>query len=1447
MKNKTRIISLSIVFCTLFTLLIQVFSPIISFADGEIIYIDDKDDLVEFSKNCSYDAWSEGKQVILTKDISLEGVVFEPAASFSGIFDGQGHTISGLNIVGAFSPAGLFSTVEGGAIVKNLNICGVITPDGDKGIVGGIAGYNSGTIENCSFNGTVIGSSDVGGIVGINRTEGSVVSCLVSGEILGENRTGGIVGSNEGLISSCQNQGKINTISVNPSLSLDEINVSLTLDISKITSLNNSSMTDTGGIAGYSTGIIIGCTNDGPVGYPHIGYNVGGISGRNSGHLNSNINNAEINGRKDVGGIVGHIEPFISYDLSEDLLLALKTELDLLKAAVGDALDSTGSSIPTVSTRLNTLLENLDLATNSLNTLINDAAGYGDEFIGEVNRLGEILDGVISQISVITADMPELAKQLEASLVSLEDALENIREFAALSGGAVSDIISAADDASGAFGKIGDSVSSLNLGLEALKNSIIINDKAAAKEALTLILDQLGNFVKGTDELTNALDGVTEVLGDNAWMNEAITQIEEVVSIFNSVSDSVSVIYDATTVIKDNIDLHWSKFEEAGEELVVFVGHLSDMTASLNEAITLMDSGFEKITEGLESLSQSITIKDPTLLEEALNKIEAGFEQITEATEKSGVALSEIASLLENVDFGNIGELITDLGEPVGDISKAMTDLSNALTSLSDGATTLLQNAEIDFDAIQNGGALIIGGIGDVSESFEKLKDSVTSLSLSMEALDKAVNALNQAVIIKDEAKISEALDEIYETFGDIIDSAKELGAVMSKTVDTLKSAKIWGDELISALGEVTDAMTLMTGALVKVQEGVDSLRSNISFDLDMAESGLSLIYEGLSQLADGAYLIEGCFGHISDAITKVDSGSEQLDAAMLNFTEAIYTFGVAMGILEDMSVGINGLVGYLNGVDPIFFPTPSGSITANANQLFAYISAIENELKYLNGDFTGLGTELVEGLGKINEIFARLSEDLVDTIYGLNDGAIIDSDVTEEEIDSVTNGKLFGCVNNGNVFGDINVGGIGGVMGLEFSLDPEDDLTSELSVTQKKQYKMKAVIHACINNAEITAKRNCAGGIVGKMDIGLVYGSEAYGVISSQSGDYVGGISGISAGLISQCFAKCSISGGKYVGGIIGSGVSEDYSGDSSMVRNCYSMVEIKNFTQYAGAVAGINLGEFAENLFVSSTLSGIDRVSYRGKAERISYDDLIKRRSIPDGFYSFTLDFVADGETIYSTTFEYGTSFDSSVFPAIPEKNGHYGYWDCEELSGLVFDTTVSVVYKPYITAIGSSQTRDDGKEMFFVQGEFIEGDSIYVKPGASTSGLVLEDKFFTKDTLIESFTLTIPKDNMKTNNVHFLPETDNCRIFVKVGGVWTEVETKQFGSYLTFDVEGEVLEIAVVKHSIKLVPVLAIGGGALLLLVAIIVFAIIRRKKANAPSDSKKKEHKKAEAKG
>ena len=127
--------------------------PALAAGEDDIIYIHTAKDLCALSDSCAYDAWLRGKTVLLTADISLRGVDFEPIASFSGTFNGGGHTISGLTLTDSLSPAGLFLTLERGAFVHALKVEGQVAPGGTKEAVGGIVGRNYGTLEECSFFG----------------------------------------------------------------------------------------------------------------------------------------------------------------------------------------------------------------------------------------------------------------------------------------------------------------------------------------------------------------------------------------------------------------------------------------------------------------------------------------------------------------------------------------------------------------------------------------------------------------------------------------------------------------------------------------------------------------------------------------------------------------------------------------------------------------------------------------------------------------------------------------------------------------------------------------------------------------------------------------------------------------------------------------------------------------------------------------------------------------------------------------------------------------------------------------------------------------------------------------------------------------------------------------------------------------------------------------------
>ena len=128
---------------------------------------------------------------------------------YSGIFNGQGHTISGLyfNDSGA-SNVGLFGRIYEGKIL-NVGVLDSYFQFGTKG--GGVCGENyEGILQNCSNSSTVIGKNDycdAGGVCGDNN--GTVRDCKNTGSVSGENTVGGVCGYSPGTIESCYNTGSV--------------------------------------------------------------------------------------------------------------------------------------------------------------------------------------------------------------------------------------------------------------------------------------------------------------------------------------------------------------------------------------------------------------------------------------------------------------------------------------------------------------------------------------------------------------------------------------------------------------------------------------------------------------------------------------------------------------------------------------------------------------------------------------------------------------------------------------------------------------------------------------------------------------------------------------------------------------------------------------------------------------------------------------------------------------------------------------------------------------------------------------------------------------------------------------------------------------------------------------------------------------------------------------
>ena len=174
-------------------------------------------------------AWNEAAQkdrsinCTLTADIDLTGKDWSPIGtnfynSYTGTFDGGGHTIMGLTVTTNDQYAGLFGRLGKAGTVKNVVMDGIqITCNHRLGYAGGVAGFSwGGTIENCSVSGSVSGTICAGGVVGI-QWEASITGCSSSATVKGMVQVGGVAGeTNSGAtMAACYATGNV-TIEIDP-------------------------------------------------------------------------------------------------------------------------------------------------------------------------------------------------------------------------------------------------------------------------------------------------------------------------------------------------------------------------------------------------------------------------------------------------------------------------------------------------------------------------------------------------------------------------------------------------------------------------------------------------------------------------------------------------------------------------------------------------------------------------------------------------------------------------------------------------------------------------------------------------------------------------------------------------------------------------------------------------------------------------------------------------------------------------------------------------------------------------------------------------------------------------------------------------------------------------------------------------------------------------------
>lgn len=477
--------------------------------------------------------------------------------------------------------------------------------------------------------------------------------------------------------------------------------------------------------------------------------------------------------------------------------------------------------------------------------------------------------------------------------------------------------------------------------------------------------------------------------------------------------------------------------------------------------------------------------------------------------------------------------------------------------------------------------------------------------------------------------------------------------------------------------------------------------------------------------------------------------------------------------------------------------------------------------------DIHGVADTVDSEIRTIADSIERISaqiKNIGNTVTETMDVVTSDDDYIEDisSADSAQNsdGVIAKSVNRGAVHGDINAGGIAGTMNVEYDVDPEYDLDITETTNVRLRSTVSDVVIYCINYGEVNSKKDCAGGIVGLQELGLVYGSEGYGTVKSETGNYAGGIAGNSASAITDSYSLCNVESEDYTGGICGKGYT---------MQNCISIPTILGDGEAKGSLAGIieSDGEVSTNIFVNDIYGGIDDINYSGKADSASYEAVMAMENIPDGFHRVTLVFKADGNVIDTKNIAYNANLGVSELPSIPDKDGYYAQWSENIVSKPILqNTVVEAEYHVWIESVAGDIASQNDKPLFIAEGKFYDDNKITLSK-CDTDNLSGDIEY--------SYAWKMRGTDVKDKG------TKTCHFYIKntsgssevwyrdnADSGWVKADAKEHGSYMTAEIPYEADFAVIHKESSNMIYYICGGAAACIIVLAVII--IKKRKKRN-----------------
>lgn len=811
----------------------------------------------------------------------------------------------------------------------------------------------------------------------------------------------------------------------------------------------------------------------------------------------------------------------------------------------------------------------------------------------------------------------------------------------------------------------------------------------------------------------------------------------------------------------------------------IFLRYGEDLLNQLWSELGTLGDQVDHLLSDLNSTNTSTTAQLQTLSSHAGTAQDAAGELMDAAKDWANGNLSTVNDLSARISW-SLQQL-----EPILETLRPLPEeLTDAVDALEEG----LDQAEQAGDLASDAGQSLRTALQEALRAADHMNEGLEHIRASQDALKSALGNPNE---------IKLALEQMAKGIGQLGDGTVAFSEAMEHLRDGWAALPDVSsiDAFLQAFEDLSTAGTSTANGLKNIQKAFIRLKDTITANGDPTEAlktALQELEKAAASFQSGADQLQTAGKHLLSALDTLEDAGIYLDGVVDAFRDAGDAFNNAFSRLGEGADAFHEMVKTLAEEPSIQF-TPIGSdMTARGDALDAALSDLLGSADDL-GDLLSQSSDTI--LGDLSAVSQQLQSitDLLRQETSLKksgEGDRIEDISDQVDGRSQRTGYLSDARNEGVVKGDVNVAGIAGSMAIEYDFDPEDDLVEVGDRSLDVRYQTKAVILSCINLGEVTGKKDDAGGIVGRMDLGQVSHCENYGSVSSADGSYVGGIAGASWGSIRDSWARCTLSGDHYVGGIAGYG---------STLKNCHTLITLQEGSAYVGTVAGSvdPEGTVTGNTFTQEDLGAIDGISYAGQAEPVTFGALCAAGA-PETFAQLELTFRADGKEVAVVPFQYGKGI--ARLPEIPAKKGYSAAWPDLDYSHLTASQTLEAIYTPYTSSLTDGGDLPD----ILVDGSF----SAQAKVSHTTKETAWTDsKGESHQGTAYTVTVKDPVLDAVSYTVHCrLPEANGrYAVWVQTGENWQRQDSEKDGSYLLFPSTEETITFCLVEEGNSLVKYL------------------------------------------